>query len=297
MKHIFFIVNPNSAKKNIDRISNAISDGIDINKYKVSVAYTKSAEHATILSKNAVADKVDVIVAVGGDGTVNEVASQMINTSSTLGIVPLGSGNGLARHLGISRNIEKAIELINKQITSVIDTASVNGKPFVSIAGVGFDALVAERFAASTHRGFLGYFHIIANEYLNYKPQHYNITFDDGKVINQDALFVAFANSNQFGYNTTIAPNAKLKDGLLDVCIVKKPQIFHIPMIANLLLLKMVDVSPLVNIVQTKGLIVNCSTDTVLNIDGEAVNFGKNLNVKINPLSLKIIINKNVSKV
>ncbi|HJN05220.1 MAG TPA: diacylglycerol kinase family protein [Bacteroidales bacterium] len=297
MKNILFIVNPNSAKGNEERISRAIESRIDHNIFNVSVTYTQSADHAINLSKKAVAEGIDIIVAVGGDGTVNEVASQLIKTSNTLGIVPLGSGNGLARHLGIPRNIEKAIDLINKQQTSTIDTGSVNGNIFVSIAGVGFDALVAERFARGVRRGFLGYFQIIANEYFNYKPQTYKLTFDNGKVITERALFVAFANSNQFGYNTTIAPNAKLRDGLLDVCIVKKPQIYRIPLIASLLLLKRIDISPSATILKTKSLSVVRDHKGVVNIDGEAINFGKELEIKINPLSLKIIINPYVSKV
>ncbi|MFK5855061.1 MAG: diacylglycerol kinase family lipid kinase [Bacteroidota bacterium] len=297
MKTILFIINPNSVKKNRDRIAIAIDRGISKSLYNPTVVYTQSAGHAISLSRDAVARKIDIIVAVGGDGTVNEVASQMINTSSILGIVPVGSGNGLARHLGISLIIEKAIELINKQNTLVIDTASVNGKAFISIAGVGFDAFVADRFAKGTRRGFLGYFQIIANEYLNYKPNEYRLVFDNGDVITKKALFIAFANSNQFGYDTTIAPYATLKDGLLDVCIVKKPQVYRIPLVASLLLLRRVDISPLVNIVKTKSLVVTCTNDTIVNIDGEAINMGKELNIRINPLSLKIIINQNVSKV
>lgn len=297
MKRILFIINPNSVKKNRARITLAIESGINHSLYDVEVAYTQSAGHAISLSKDAVADKVDVIVAVGGDGTVNEVASQMINSSSTLGIIPMGSGNGLARHLGISLNIEKAFELINKQDTSVIDTGSVNGKEFISIAGIGFDAFVAEKFSLGNRRGFLGYFQIVANEYLFYKPHTYKITFEDGKEITEKALFIAFANSNQFGYNTTIAPNAKIQDGLLDVCIVKKPHIYGIPMIANLLLLRMIDASPLVTIVKAKSLTIIRDNNDVVNIDGEPLYLAKDLEIKINPLSLKIIINQNVGKV
>ncbi len=297
MKRILFIINPNSVKRNRDRISRAIKSGIDQRVFDISVTYTQSAGHAVTLSQDAVARKVDVIVAVGGDGTVNEVASQMINSSSVLGIVPLGSGNGLARHLGISRNIEKSIELINKQNTSLIDTGLVNGKVFISIAGIGFDALIAERFAKGTQRGFLGYFQIIANEYLFYKPQTYSLTFDNGQVITENALFVAFANSNQFGYNTTIAPNANIQDGLLDVCIVKKPDIFHIPLIASLLLLRQIDISPSVEIVKAKSLMIKRDQNDVVNIDGEPLNLEKNLEIKINPLSLKIIIDQDVSKI
>jgi len=122
MKRILFIINPNSVKRNRERISIAIKNGIDHSSNDISIAYTKSAGHAITLSKKAVAEKVDVIIAVGGDGTVNEVASQIINSSSVLGIVPMGSGNGLARHLGIPINIEKAISF-NKQSnnTSIIE--------------------------------------------------------------------------------------------------------------------------------------------------------------------------------
>ncbi|NQU35327.1 MAG: diacylglycerol kinase family lipid kinase [Bacteroidetes bacterium] len=297
MKRILFIINPNSVKKNTSRISKAIESGINHKEFDVKVEYTKSANHAVSLSKIAVADGVEIVVAVGGDGTVNEVASQMINSNSTLGIVPLGSGNGLARHLGISRNIEKAINLINLQNTSVIDTGSINDKVFVSIAGVGFDALIAEKFAQGNQRGFIGYFKQVASEYLKYKPMEYKLIFNDGHVIEKKALFVAFANSTQFGYNTTIAPNAKIQDGLIDVCIIEKPKLYKIPHIANLLLLKRVDKSPLVQIIKTKGLKIHRADEGNVNIDGEAVNFGKELDVRINPLSLKIIIDQNVSKV
>ena len=207
MKRILFIINPNSVNKLKDRVENAIGSGINNSEFIVRIEYTKSASHAADLSREAVNEGVDIIAAVGGDGTVNEVASQMINSSSILGIIPMGSGNGLARHLGISRNIEKAVALINAQNTNTIDTGLVNGKTFVSIAGVGFDALIAEKFAQGTQRGFMGYFKQVAKEYLNYKPQEYILTFSNGEVIKKKALFVAFANSNQFGYNTTIAPN------------------------------------------------------------------------------------------
>ena len=127
--------------------------------------------------------------------------------------------------------------------------------------------------------------------------RNYRITFDDGKVIEKKALFVALANSNQFGYNTTIAPNAKIKDGLLDVCIVEKPKIYRLLLIANLMLLKMVDVSPSVQIVKSKSLKIIRGNKGIVNIDGEAISSSEELDIKVNPLSLKIIINQNVSKV
>ncbi len=297
MRSIVFIVNRNSAKKNHDQVTQGIKSGIDNKLNTVSIVYTEYAGHAEVISKKAVDDNVDVIVAVGGDGTVNEVATPIVNSDSILGIIPLGSGNGLARHLGIPRNINKAIELIANFDTTTIDTCTVNEKTFVSIAGVGFDAHIAELFAKGNRRGFLGYFHIVANEYFGYKSDTYKLSFDNNEKVNETALFIAFANSNQFGYNTTIAPNATLKDGFLDVCIVKKPMIFKLPIIANLLLLRKLDKSPSVKIIKAKEIAVERQSEGIVNIDGEAINFKKKLSIKIKPLSLKIIINPNVSKV
>ena len=297
MQKVIFILNRNSLKRHEKALKRAIEYHFHDELFNVTLTYTEFAGHAGMLSKEAIEKGADIIVAVGGDGTVNEVAAPMVNSDVTLGIVPVGSGNGLARHLGIPRNINRAVELISNTNVSVIDTCSVNDRIFVSIAGVGFDAHVADRFAKGSRRGFLGYFHIIANEYLYYRPQKYKLIFKEDKEMKVGALFVAFANSNQFGYNTTIAPNATLKDGLMDVCIVQKPEIYKLPIIANLLLLRKLDLSPDVNIIKTKEVHVLRKKKGVVNIDGEPIDFKRKLVVKINPLSLKIIINPDVSKV
>lgn len=297
MGRIVFIINRNSVKKHDKLLHRVIDEKIDHQLNEVSLIYTEYAGHAEVLSEEAVRNKADIIVAVGGDGTVNEVASPTIKSGIILGIVPMGSGNGLARHLGIPRKIDKAVDLIAKLSTTVIDTCSVNDKTFVSIAGVGFDAHVADVFSKGTRRGFLGYFHIVANEFLSYKPENYRICFNQGEEVEEKALFIAFANSNQFGYNTTIAPNATLKDGMFDVCIVKKPEIYKLPLIANLLLLRKLEMSPLVRVIKAKELKICREKPGVVNIDGEAIMFDKDVSIKINPLSLKIIINPDVSKV
>ena len=214
----------------------------------------------------------------------------MINCDCVLGIIPRGSGNGLARHLGIPLSVSKAIDLINSQKITKIDTASVNDKKFISIAGVGFDAHIADLFAGNTKRGFLSYFKLVAANYRTYRPKKYKIKLDSQDEITRSALFITFANSNQFGYNTTIAPNAKLNDGKLDICIVNKPSIFEIPIIVNLLLLKKIHLSPHVNIVPASELIVTQSKNRVTNIDGEPIKLGKELKIKVNPLSLNVII-------
>lgn len=293
---ILFIINPASGKRKKQDISNLIHEKIDADRFEINISYTESPGHASRLSKKAVDSGVDVIVAVGGDGTINEVASEMINSEVILGIIPGGSGNGLARHLGIPHDVPKALTLINECHSTKIDTAQVNGMPFVSIAGTGFDALVAKKFAKSQQRGFIAYFNIVTQYYFKYKPRKYKLLFDDHPSITLRALFISFANSNQFGYNTTIAPNAKLNDGKLDICIVKKPELIEIPVIANLLLLKRIDKSEHVSIIQSSGLVVKRKKKSMVNIDGEPVKTENTLHIKINPLSLNVIIPKNVKK-
>jgi YegS/Rv2252/BmrU family lipid kinase len=289
-KSICFIINPKSGRRRHAAIGDLITANIDSDKFRVFFYYTAYAGHAAQLSREAINLGMEIIVAVGGDGTINEVAGEMIGSNAALGIIPTGSGNGLARHLNIPFSVKRAIRLINTTHLDIIDTGVVNDRFFISLAGVGFDALVAKHFENSSRRGFLTYFMIIANRYFKYKPKKYKLTFDDGVVIVTRALFITAANSNQFGYNTTIAPNARLNDGLLDVVIVSKPKIFELPIIANLLLLKRIDLSPGVKIIPTTGVTISRSKNKVVNIDGEALKLRRKLRIKINPKSLNIII-------
>ncbi|NOY51350.1 MAG: diacylglycerol kinase family lipid kinase [Chlorobi bacterium] len=287
---IVFIINPHSGRSSKKDLEENIYSIFPALLYEVSIKYTEYKNHASELSRKALNEKADIIVAVGGDGTINEVASQIIDTECILGIVPAGSGNGLARHLGISRVKSKALKKIRKGKTIKIDTASINNTAFVSIAGLGFDALVADKFSRSKSRGFFSYFKIIAENYPKYRPKKYIIQIDEDTTITTRALFLSFANSNQFGYNTAIAPHAKLNDGKLDLCIVKKPYLIEIPLIANLLLLKKIHLSPFVSIIPVRNIIVKQSKNRVVNIDGEAMKLGKELDIRTNPLSLNVLI-------
>ncbi len=287
---IIFIVNPISGARRRPFWRNIINNVIDKKKFDYKIELTKYAGHAKEIAADAVKNKIPVVVAVGGDGTINEVGSQLIGSDTALGIIPLGSGNGLARHLGIPRILPLAIRLINQMKITEIDTAEINGVPFISIAGVGFDALVAKLFAKSSARGFLTYARIVANRFAKYKPKKYVIKTKEGEKIKTKAFFISFANSNQFGFNTAIAPNASLKDGFIDICIVKKPNFFELPIVANLLMLRMIDKSPLVRIIKSAEFTVKQEKNRHVNIDGEAVKISKELHVKVNPLSLKIIV-------
>lgn len=288
-KRICFIINPVSGRKKKKNLDELIESVFNEKEFNISIKYTQSAGHAALLSKEAVSNKTEIVVAVGGDGTINEVASELVNTNNVLGIVPLGSGNGLARHLQIPLNPKKALVVIKLVQTIEIDTALVNQARFISIAGVGFDALVAKEFARNKTRGFATYFKLVVKSFFRYKSKKYKLQFADGSEKVVRAFFIAFANSNQFGNNTQIAPNACLLDGKLDICIVKKPPLIKMPNIANLMLRKRIDKSSYVEVIKSESVIVKRNKNRVVNLDGEALKISKNFTVKVDPLSLKII--------
>jgi YegS/Rv2252/BmrU family lipid kinase len=287
---IWFVVNPIAGNSQKEEFPEFVNHTLDHALYQYEIKYTNGPGHAVELGKEAAASGIEMVVAVGGDGTINEVARGLIHTETVLGIIPRGSGNGLARHLNIPLNFEGALKLINTGRKLKIDTGTINGNVFVSIAGVGFDALVADQFAKEPGRGFITYFKIVAGNYQNYVPEEYTIILDNNQIINTSALFVTLANSNQFGYNTTIAPEAKLNDGLFDVCIVEKPNIFEMPVIINLMLLKMIHKSRYVTIHKSAGIKIIRHQNAVVNIDGEPVVLDKELDIKVLPLSLNVII-------
>lgn len=288
-KKIRFIINPISGVGRKLIIEELINENIDTAKYEHEIVYTKAMNHATELSREAAEKNYDVVVAVGGDGSVNEVARGLIGSNTALGIIPAGSGNGLAHHLKISSSVSKAVKIINEEKSILIDTVNLNNEIFISIAGVGFDALVAKKYAKEGKRGFWSYFKIVTQEYITYKPKKYHLNID-GVEMKTEALLISFANSSQFGYNASIAPDAELSDGFVDVCICKKVPFIETPIIANLLYMKQIDKTKYVDIIKGKNIIVERKRNKVVNIDGEAMKVGKTINITVNPLSLKIII-------
>ncbi len=290
-KRVLFIVNPvsgvNQSRKAV--LADAISNNLDKNVFECEIKYSESAAHVRELSKEAADAGIDIIVAVGGDGTLNQVVKGMIGSGAALALVPAGSGNGLARHLGIPVDTEQSVRLIANGNSRLIDTVNLNDDLFVSIAGVGFDALVAKRFSQGTRRGFFSYFKIVTNEYAWYRPRKYKMEIDGKQVVRQ-ALFVSFANTDQFGYNTIISPEAKIDDGLVDVCIVKKVPLLYAPRVVGLLLSRRIDSSGFVEIIRAREIKLSRNKNRVVNIDGEPVKLSKDLRISVNPLSLKVIV-------
>lgn len=290
-KQVLFIINPVSGinqSQKTDFVSMA-RENIDSSRFEISFAYTESSEHTFELSKEAALKGVDIIVAVGGDGTANKVAKGLYGSNSVFGLIPVGSGNGLARYLNIPLDIPKSLAIINTLHIKPIDTVSINEEMFVSIAGVGFDALVAKRFAKSGRRGFFTYFHIALHAYPGYRPRKYRMVVD-GKPIKRKALFISFANSNQFGYNTVIAPAATIDDGFMDISIVKKAPVIEAPYILGLLWRNKIESSGYIETLRAREVFMPRNKNRVVNVDGEPMKVGKDLNIKVNPLSLQMIV-------
>jgi len=290
-ERILFIVNPISGHHDKSNFPHIVESLIDKDKYDYTISFTEYGGHAKELTLNAIADNYDIIVAVGGDGTINEVATSMIGSRQTFAIVPYGSGNGLAHHLHLPLKPEKIItEVINNGFKTKIDTATVNGVPYISIAGVGFDALIADYFAKDPNRGFMTYVKFITEEYPRFKPGHYKLILDDTEEIECDAMFVSFANSNQFGYNAAISPHASLNDGLLDVCIFKKPNLLEVAYAAERLITNRIDKTKFIDIHKAKKINVIRDKEDIANIDGEAIMMSKDVTVEVNELSLNILL-------
>jgi YegS/Rv2252/BmrU family lipid kinase len=289
LKKVLFIVNPISGDGRKERTVELLKKHIDSSKFTYDIVVTEKAGHATELSRQAANLGTDLVVAVGGDGTVNEVAKGLVGTETALGIIPKGSGNGLSRHLNIPMNVKRAIGILNKGTIVKIDTATVNDDLFVSVAGVGFDASVAKKFARAGKRGFFTYFKITAGSYPFYKARKYRLNID-GKEIERKALLISFANSSQFGNNTSIDPGASIDDGFVDVCIVSRIPVWKTLFVAPLLFLKKFDRTPYIEIIRAKEVQVNRKKGKSIHLDGDPKKIEKEFTVKINPGSLKVMV-------
>ena len=217
-KSILFLINPKSGVQKKKRILQIIEKNIDRDKYDFSVEHTQYAGHATELAKAADARGVNAVVAVGGDGTVNEVGRALVHTSTAMGVIPCGSGNGFARHLGIPIEPKQAVEFINKAIPTSIDYGKINDRPFFCACGVGFDALVSNDFAKGGQRGMFSYVQKTLVDWVTYKPETYTIETNHSKK-SIKAFVIACGNASQYGNNAYIAPYASMRDNMLTISI------------------------------------------------------------------------------
>ena len=239
-KRLLTIINPISGTHSKVNIPETIKATLDDSIFDIQIKFTEYAGHATILTKEAVAEKTDYVLSVGGDGTCNEIAKALIHSDTALGIIPIGSGNGLARHLGIPIDVVRALKIVNENRTVALDYCKANDKVFFCTCGVGFDAWVSMKFAEDKHRGGLTYLRKAVTEYMKYKTETYRLESKDGSV-KEKAFLIACGNASQYGNNAYIAPRANMQDGKLDVTIIRPFTPFDIGPLAVQLFTKLID--------------------------------------------------------
>lgn len=288
-----FIVNPNSGSRRKRKIIKEIHKYLPIEDFKIIYWEDPQQNIGNTIKSNLL--DFDTVVAVGGDGTVNIVAQALINSKTTLAIIPCGSGNGLARYLGISLKIKKAIRGLHSGKIITIDTCSINNRRFISNCGVGFDAHVISYFTDSLIRGFWSYAQIILEKIWRYKPEEYELVIDQISIYRR-ALIIAFANSNQFGNNLFIAPEADIQDGIINISIIKPFPFYHFFGIVIKLFSKSIHRSRYVETIQAKSATLIRSEPGILQYDGEPVIMDKELFIKIIPTSLRVLVPIRINK-
>ena len=277
---MLFIVNPIAGNGHKSQITkNLIDSGYN-------VVFTEYPGHAEILARETDAQKV---IAVGGDGTVNDVARGIMGTTKALGIIPCGSGDGLALHLGIPHNFSKALKIILNGKTGRLDAAKLNDKIFFSVCGTGFDALISEKFAKSGKRGLANYIEQAVRTWKGYTPERYTVNID-GTKWNTEAVFITIGNSNQWGNGAKVTPLADSSDGELDITIVDKFKNIEIPMLAYRLMTGTVNEDYHVHCYRGKHIVIERETHGPAHVDGDWFEAGTTLDINVIPHALDVLI-------
>ena len=289
-KKIVFIMNPISGTASKASIPNLIDSILDKDRFEYEIRTTERAGHASEIASEAKEAHVDIVVAVGGDGTVNEVARAIVHSDTALGILPCGSGNGLARHLMLPMNLKKSIEIINQCEIHDLDYGVINGYPFFCTCGMGFDAFVSMKFAEAGKRGPITYVENVLREGLKYKPETYTIE-DESGTLQYKAFLISCANASQYGNNAYIAPQASMSDGLMDVIIMEPFDVFEAPQISIEMFSKTLDKNSKIKTFRTRHLHIHRDEPGVIHYDGDPVMTGADIDIELKPKGINIIVN------
>lgn len=295
MKNIAFIINPISGNKetqsNKRRLPKLIMQLLDQEQWLPNIAFTEYAGHATEMAYQYARMGFDAVVAVGGDGTVNEVARGLRDSKTALGIIPMGSGNGFARHLNIPVHANRAIEMLNHSEPISVDYGLANDKLFVSTCGTGFDAVIADHFAGSNKRGFMTYLQNILKDIFSYTPETYHIV-GDGLDVTHKAFLITFANANQWGYEALIAPKASVQDGKMDIMLMSSHAIIGSASLALRLFTGSIDDSHFMDTLRARDILLERESASPFHIDGDPVEMEKDIRIRIVPDGLRVLVEK-----
>ena len=263
-------------------------------KLNAEVVITERQRHATELAKRAINDGCSLVVAIGGDGTMNEVAAALVGTQTILGLIPCGSGNGLGRHLGIPGPGKGAFRTLLEGEPRAIDTGLVNGIPFFNAMGIGFDAEISNRFNHLSRRGLEAYARTAISAFFRFQPQICTIQNGTTKLFTS-AFIVSIANSDQYGNDCFIAPGAQVDDGNLNVTIIKKVNLINALPIAVRLFTRTIDGSRSVQRLSGSHFVIERATPGIAHTDGETHEIGTHIDVSVQTRSLRIMVPKKTS--
>lgn len=287
-KRIAFVINPNSgANRSKDRV--AYLKSLLSDQYEGVIFEWKRVEDRDAIFKQVMDGNFDIAVAVGGDGTVNQLAHTLCGSNTALGILPFGSGNGLARHLGIPMDIPAAMRLLEKGKITTIDRGRINGHSFFCTSGSGFDAHIGKLFAESTTRGLSTYAGMVIREFSNYKPQPYHIDID-GEQFKHDAFLITIANAGQYGNNAWIAPEANIRDGKLHLVVIQSVRWWNLPGIVIRLFGKRIHHSRFVKTYSGKRIRISRTNAGPIHFDGEPLSLPAKLEVEVEQSALRVVV-------
>ena len=287
-KKIAFIINPISGTQSKEQILKWLDEKLDKERYAQEVIYTERAGHAVEIAAQKAQEDAHAVIAIGGDGTINEIGRALIHTRTAMGIIPCGSGNGLARHLNIPMIARKALDVINAGTVRTIDYGIIDGHPFFCTCGVGFDAFVSLKFSDSGKRGLLTYLENTLHESLTYQPETYEIENASGTA-RYKAFLIACANASQYGNNAYIAPQASLTDGMMDITVLEPFTVLDVPALSFQLFNRTLDQNSRIKTMREKKITIHRSQEGVFHFDGDPAQGGKNLEVEIIHQGLHVV--------
>jgi len=289
-KTITFIINPISGTHRKDDMPQLIGETLDRELFDYDIRLTEYAGHAAEIALDCAAQGRDIVVAVGGDGTVNEVARSLTHTQTALAIIPCGSGNGLARHLCLPMGTKEAIAIINGCKIEAFDYGVINGQPFFCTCGMGFDAFISLKFAEAGKRGPITYVENVLKEGLSYKPEVYEVEDENG-ARRYKAFLIACANASQYGNNAYIAPGATMKDGLMDVIIMEPFDVIEAPQLAADLFMKTLGNNSKIKHFRASSIRVHRKEAGAIHFDGDPIMTDADIDVRIEHLGIRILTN------